>query len=172
MGVLDEGAEIQVSTDNEFLPDGNQQESGGQLRKKLEETLNLLKKRDKEYEELQAEVSKKSLDAVFTELGVPEKARALYKGDVDKPAVEKWLADYADVLRLPTPAASEQEQLQRSVQRADSLGEDANLPSEDAWREEAAKVARTSPNRDPAALEKFLASAGLRRGELTPPQMG
>lgn len=161
-----------MSTDNEFVPDGSQQESGGQLRAKLEAALKDLKKRDEELETLKAEVSKKSLDAVFSELGVPEKARALYKGDVDKPAVEKWLADYADVLRLPTPVASEQEQQQRSIQRADSLGDDSGLPGEDAWREAAAKVAHTSPNKNPAALEEFFAAAGLRRGELTPPQMG
>jgi hypothetical protein len=158
-------------SDNEFVPDSNQQEPGGQLRARLEAALKDLKKRDDELAELKTEATKRSLDGLFSELGVPEKARGFYRGDPDKAAIEKWIEAHADVLRLPDRPPPEQEQAVRNLQRADGLGEDSSLPSEDAWREAAAAVAKTSPNRDPAALDKFFAAAGVRKGTLTPPQM-
>lgn len=162
-----------MSTENEFVPDGNQQqESGGSLRKTLEDALKRLHERDQELETLKAEMNKKSLDAVFSELGVPEKARAFYHGEADKAAIEKWVSDNADVLRLPTQAPPEQEQQMRAVQRADNVTNDFDSLGDEAWREAAEKVAHSSPTKNPAALDEFFRAAGLGKGSLIPPQIG
>lgn len=165
-----------VMTTDDFVPEGKAQpktESGGKLRDKLEAALKENKKRGELVAKLEAQLTSQKLATAMDAAGVPEKARAFYKGEPDAEAIKAWVEEHSDVLRLSdSPQASEQEQGLRAVQRADGLGMDQDLPGQEAWAEAAAKVAKSSPTSNPDALNDLFTAAGLGRGSLTPPQLG
>lgn len=108
---------------------------GGTLRAKLEEALKRASDAEAKLAEATKQLSQRTAQDVFSKLGVPDKVRKLYTGDVSEEAITTWVQEYADVFGI-TPEGGDEKAVEetpedtarndqiRSVQNASKLGFD------------------------------------------------
>lgn len=125
--------------------DQNQQDkpSGGGLRKQLETALAELKAAKEKNVELETQVTRHTIDSVFSELDVPEKVRKFYTGEPDKDKILEWCRENADVFGISPgtggddkPEDKERNDQLRDVQTAGKVGFEGSDRSVDTIRSE------------------------------------
>lgn len=163
---------------DEFLSELGVEENGSNthvvklLRKQLDSLGKQLKEAKTTIQSFETEKVKASLEGTWKDLGVPEMLREDYHGEQNADAVKAWWEARKQFYNVTeqastevTQQAAQQAQDLQSVTQAGSLGQDqAGNLSLDAFKQKAAELARTSPSKNPHALEDLLNSFGMKSG--------
>lgn len=160
--------------DNQFLPDDDGQEpapvnDGGSLRKFAEDQKKRADALEKQLREVQTSLARRDAESVFTELGINEKVRKFYTGELTKDAISQWWKENAEVFGVdpgvgndPTldPAQQQHQQDIQNVQQAAQLGQDrSGAVSRETMAE--ARKGLLSQGRDVSDLNAALAKMGV-----------
>lgn len=144
------------------------------LRKQLQSLGKQLKDAKTTIESFETEKVKTALASTWTDLGVPEVLREDYHGEQTADAVKAWWEARKGFYNIPaeqtteqTQQASQQTQDLQAVAQAGNLGRDQpGNTSLDAFKQKAAELARSSPSKNPHALNDLLNEFGLKAGPM------
>jgi hypothetical protein len=160
--------------DNQFLPDDDDQvqppvNDGGSLRKFAEDQKKRADALEKQLRDVQTSLARRDAESVFNELGINEKVRKFYTGDLTKDAISEWWKENAEVFGVdpgvgndPTLNDAQQQHQQdiQNVQQAAQLGQDrSGAVSRETMAE--ARKGLLSQGRDVTDLNAALAKMGV-----------
>lgn len=159
--------------DNQFLPDDpdptQPPSDGGSLRRFAEDQKKRADALEKQLKEVQTSLAKRDAESVFTELGINEKVRKFYHGDLTKDAISEWWKENAEVFGVdpgvgkdPTLDDAQQQHQQDilNVQQAAQVGQDRSGAVTRETMSEARK-GLLSQGRDINDLNAALAKMGV-----------
>jgi len=125
---------------DEFVTEGSDQATPGQLRQKLEAEIAARKAVEKRLAEYETASAQRAVADTWQKLQVPESIRSAYRGDEDPAAIEAWWKDYGSLFNIEQAAAvAPQETQEQKVQREqiEATQAAANLGSDTATGYEA-----------------------------------
>jgi cytochrome c556 len=144
------------------------------LRKQLRELGKQLKDAKTSIESFEAEKVKTSLNGTWTELGVPEVLREDYHGEQTPEAVKTWWEARKGFFNLTdTSTTAETEESRQNTQDLQAVAHAGNIgrdqpgnTSLDAFKLKAAELSRSSPSKNPHALNDLLNEFGMKAGPM------